>query len=362
MAGNSFGNLFRITTFGESHGPFVGVVIDGCPSGFNLDLKKIQNELDRRKPNQSDVTTKRKEKDNFEIISGFFEGKTTGAPITMLVKNEDFDSDKYESIKDAFRAGHADHTYFAKYGFRDWRGGGRSSGRETVARVMAGAVAKQILNKFFNIRILGSTVCISGVEAVKRDYDYAEKNILRCPDKNAYNNMLKKVKDAQNNKDSVGGAVELVIKNTPIGIGEPVFDKLDAKLFYALKTIGAVKAIGIGQGKNVENMLGSEYNDKMAAKSGKISYLTNNSGGIIGGISNGADIIIRLSVKPTPTRTGIDLVLPTEKFTNKKVTIEGEHDSIIMPRLVPVAEAMAAITLLDFILQQKGYEHFKNRK
>lgn len=360
MAGNSFGELYRITTFGESHGKLVGVVVDGCPPGFELDLEEIQHELDRRKPGQSKVTAQRKEKDRIHVNSGIFKGKTTGHPIEMVVLNEDADPSKYENIKDKFRPGHADHTYHVKYGIRDWRGGGRSSARETAARVMGGAVAKQILKKYTGTEIIGCTVNVGGLEAAKRDYDFIEKNILRCPDPDIYEAMLKKVEEAKENNDSIGGAVEVIAKNVPAGLGEPVFDKLEGAFMHALGSIGAVKAVGIGMGNRVESMLGSQYNDQMRAEGGEIRYLTNNAGGIIGGISNGEEIYARLSVKPTPTRKGVPIVLPTKEGRNEEVTLEGRHDSVIMPRLVPIAEAMMAIVLTDYFLKQKAYEALRD--
>ena len=355
MIGNNFGENYRITTFGESHAKCIGVVIDGCPSNLELDLGQIQYELDRRKPGQSKVTTQRNEKDQVIINSGLFQGKTTGTPIEMIILNEDVDSSKYENIKDKFRPGQADYTYSVKYGIRDWRGSGRASARETAARVMAGAVAKQILKKYAQIEIFGSTVCIGGIEAIKRDYNYAESNILRCPDQDVYNLMMSKVNEAMNNNDSVGGAVEVIAKHVPVGLGEPVFNKLSAVLMHAMGSIGAVKAVEIGQGRKVENMFGSQYQDQKEWKGKIMNYFSNNAGGIEGGISNGQDIIARLSVKPTPTRTGIPLILPDENYRNEEVVIQGRHDPIIMPRLVPVAEAMMAITLIDFLLSNKRF-------
>lgn len=354
MAGNSFGDLYRITTFGESHGEAIGVVIDGCPPGLELNIKKIQHELGRRRTGQSKVTSQRNEKDVVEVCSGIFEGKTTGTPIMLMVQNLDQGSSKYDNIKDKFRPGHADHTYLAKYGIRDWRGGGRASARETAARVIGGAVARQILEIYSQTMIMGCTVNVGGIEAVDRNYGYIEQNILRCPDPNVYEAMMKKVEEARKNNDSIGGAVEVIARNVPAGLGEPVFDKLDAELAKAFMSIGAVKGVFIGS-KNAESMLGSEYNDQMRAENEKIKYLTNNAGGIIGGISNGEDIVARLSVKPTPTRTGIPLLLPTEDYRNEEVIIEGRHDPVIMPRLVPVAEAMMAVVLTDYLLKQRAY-------
>ena len=360
MVGNCFGDLYKITTFGESHGKLVGVVVDGCPPGLKLDLEEIQYELDRRKPGQSKVTTQRKEKDRLHVNSGIYDGKTTGHPIEMIILNEDADTSKYENIKNKFRPGHADHTYHVKYGIRDWRGGGRSSARETAARVMGGAVAKQILRKYSRTEIIGCTVNVGGIEAVRRDYDFIEKNILRCPDPDVYEAMLRRVEKAKENNDSIGGAVEVIARNLPAGLGEPVFDKLNATLMHGLGSIGAVKAVGIGLGSKVESMVGSQYNDQMRIKDKKIEYLTNNAGGIVGGISNGEYIIARLSVKPTPTRKGIPVVLPSEDYKNKEITIAGRHDPVIMPRMVPVAEAMTAIVLTDYFLKQKVYEALRD--
>lgn len=356
MVGNSFGDKFRITTFGESHGLSLGVIIDGCPAGIKLDLKKIQKELNRRRPGQSKITSQRREQDKVEIHSGVFKGVTTGTPIMLLVRNNEVKSISYENLKDKFRPGHADYTYMLKYGLRDYRGGGRSSGRETVARVLAGAVAKQVLSKISNTEIIGCVVNVGGIEAQKRDYNFAEKNILRCSDKRAYPEMIDRVKIAIKNKDSIGGAIEIRIKNPPKGIGEPVFDKLDAKLAQAFMSIGAVKAVGIGDGIKVEEMFGSEYNDLMKADKNRIKHLSNNAGGIIGGISNGEDIVARISVKPTPTRAGVSMMLVDEKLKNKKVKISGRHDPTILPRIVPVVESMAAIVILDQLLKQRCYK------
>jgi chorismate synthase len=356
MAGNSFGEMYRITTFGESHGKLIGVVIDGCPPGLELNMEEIQRDMDRRKPGQSAASTQRKESDQVVVNSGVFEGKTTGAPIEMIVLNENPDSRKYENIKDKFRPGQADYTYFAKYGLRDWRGGGRASARETAARVMAGGVAKQILRKYCNTEIIGATVCLGGIEAVKRDYVFSESNILRCPDPDVYDLMMSKYADARAKKDTIGGAVEVVARNVPIGLGEPVFDKLDAVLKYALGSIGAVTCVAIGIGSKAESMLGSEYQDQKEWRDENMHYLSNHAGGIEGGISNGQDIVARLSVKPTPTRIGVPMLLPTETYKNEEVVVDGKHDPIIMPRMVPVAEAMTAIVLTDFLLRQKAYE------
>ena len=361
-SGNSFGDIYRVTTYGESHGGGLGVIIDGCPAGLELSMKKIRHEMNRRKPGQSDVTTQRKEADEALISSGVLHTsrdgivKTMGHPIHLYVLNKDADPSKYFPIKHNFRPGHADYTYWAKYGTRDWRGGGRSSGRETVGRVLGGAVAKQVLEKYCpDLQILGCTVNVGGVEAVLRDYGYAESNKIRCPDKNVFDAMMEKVDYAKKNHDSVGGAVEVVAKQVPAGLGEPVFDKLNAVLMHALGSIGAVKAVQIGAGINVENALGYGYRDAKEWQDEKMIYHTNNAGGIEGGISTGEDIVIRLSVKPTPTATGVPLLMPTEDGENEEKVIEGRHDPTIMPRMVPVAEAMTAIVLTDFLLKQRAY-------
>lgn len=361
-AGNSFGDLYRVTTYGESHGLSVGAVIDGCPSGIELSMAKIQHEMDRRKPGQSSVTTQRKEADIAHITSGVMptndEDKviTTGHPIHLFCNNTNFKTGKYKPIKHNFRPSHADYTYWAKYRVRDWRGGGRSSGRETIGRVLAGGVAKQVLSKYCpDLQVLGCTVKIAGIEAVIRDYEYAERNQLRCPDKRVYERMLRKVKTAKKNHQSLGGAVEVIAKNVPAGLGEPVFDKLNAVLMHALGSIGAVKAVQIGIGTEVESMVGREYRDIKRWKEGRMAYASNNAGGIEGGISAGIDLVCRLSVKPTPTVTETEILMPNESGKNETKVIEGDHDPIIMPRMVPVAEAMMAITLLDFLLKQRAY-------
>lgn len=352
MAGNSFGDLFRITTWGESHGPAIGVVIDGCPAGMSLTKDNIQNELDRRSPGQSSVTTSRKEPDNVEILSGLFNGKTTGQPISLLVRNRDADSSKYEKIKHLFRPGHADFTYEAKYGFRDYRGGGRSSARETVARVAAGAVAKKVLQTK-KITIIAHTVKIGSIEAEKFAANEIEKNPVRSADKKAAQKMVKEILKAKKAGDSLGGVVEVIATRVPPGLGEPVFDKLDAELAKAMMSLGGVKGVEIGSGFAVTSMKGSEANDELIKKSGKICTKTNHAGGIVGGISNGSDIVVRLAVKPTAS---ISLIQTTvnQKGQTQKIKIEGRHDPCICPRIVPIAEAMMALVLTDHLLRQKA--------
>lgn len=326
--GNTIGQIFRVTTFGESHGVALGCVIDGCPPKIPLTEKEIQAELDRRKPGQSNLTTPRQESDKVQILSGVFQGKTLGTPIAMVVFNEDARSSDYENLKNVFRAGHADEAWQTKYGFRDYRGGGRASGRETVARVMAGAVAKKILS-FKKIKIFAYAVQIGDVRAEKIDLNFIEKNPLRTADKSASGKMEKAVFQALKAGDSVGGIIEILIKNAPTGLGEPVFDKLTANFAKALCSIPAVKGIEFGSGFSAASKLGSEQNDSKK----------NHAGGILGGISNGDDIIIRIVVKPASSI--------------RKFGVLGRHDPCIVPRAIPVAEAMTAMVLADHLLRNK---------
>ncbi len=352
MSGNTFGKLFRVTSFGESHGKAVGCVIDGCPAGMELDEADIQKELDRRKPGQSAVTTQRREDDVCEIISGTFEGKTTGAPIAIIVHNKGADPSKYIPIKDLFRPGQADLAYFLKYGFRDFRGGGRASGRETIARVAAGAVAKKILAKE-GIRILAHTVEIANIHAKKFDEGEIEGNSVRCADANAAKKMEKAILNSKRQGNSVGGVVEIIARGIPAGLGEPVFEKLDAEIAKALMGIGAVKGIEIGAGFAAAKLTGKENNDEIFSANGKIRFRSNNAGGILGGISTGADIIARIAVKPTPS-ISIEQGTIDEKLNARKIRIEGMHDPCICPRIVPVAEAMLALVLADMLLRNKN--------
>ncbi|HBA26190.1 MAG TPA: chorismate synthase [Nitrospinae bacterium] len=349
MAGNSFGKIFKVTTWGESHGKALGVIIDGCPPMIELQEEDIQIELDRRMPGNSDVTSPRKETDSVEILSGVFEGKTTGAPISLLIKNIDVDSSKYEKIKSIFRPGHADYTYFVKYGIRDYRGGGRSSGRETVGRVAAGAVAKKILKKR-GIRVTGYTKQIGDITASVIDLNEIEKNDVRCPDKSAAKQMIERIKEVRKDGDSVGGIVEVIVSGVPAGLGEPVFDKLSADIAKALMSIGAVKGVEIGAGFKSALLLGSQNNDEMYTKDGKVKFRTNNSGGILGGISNGDDIVIRIAVKPTASISKIQKSVDINN-SERGIKVEGRHDPCICPRIVPVAEAMMAIVITDHLLR-----------
>ncbi len=353
MAGNTFGSRFRIMTFGESHGPAIGVVIDGVRPGMPIDTEFIQKELDRRRPGQSKLTTPRNETDRVEILSGVFDGKTTGTPICMIIWNKDQRPEAYERIKDLFRPGHAGYTYLAKYGVSDYRGGGRSSGRETAARVAAGAVAKSYLATR-GIAIYAYTKEVAGIRAQRIDLAEIENNPLRCPDPDAARKMERKILRVKKEGDSVGGIVEVVVKNPPPGLGEPVFDKLEADLAKALMSIGAIKGFEVGNGFAAARLKGSENNDAMYfdTKAKRIRTRTNNAGGIAGGISNGEDIIVRIAVKP-PSSIAKEQETVTVNGKPAKISVEGRHDPCICPRVVPVAEAMVALTLLDHLTRQQ---------
>lgn len=350
---NSFGKLFRITTWGESHGEAIGVVVDGTPPGITISEEMIQEELDKRKPGTSSVVSSRKESDTVKILSGIFKGKSTGAPISMIIENRDADSSVYEKRKNIFRPSHADYTYHHKYnGFNDYRGGGRASGRETACRVAAGAIAKKILQKE-GITIIGYVQRIGSIVAQERDLEEALRNPIRCPDKSAAKKMIKKIEEIAKEGDSIGGLVKVIIKGCPVGLGEPVFDKIDAKIAQALFSIGAVKGVSIGAGFSVVGMKGSENNDQMTSE----GFLSNNSGGIVGGITTGQEIIIDIAVKPTPS---IEKKQKTINKSGKDQTLRltGRHDPCLCPRLVPVAEAMLALVLTDFLFQQKSRTGF----
>lgn len=351
MDGSSFGKLFKITTWGESHGPGIGVVVEGCPAGLPLKESDIQKDLDRRRTGQSKVTTTRKEGDQIQIMSGLFKGKTTGTPISMWVTNKDADSSKYELIKHLYRPGHADFTYDQKYGFRDYRGGGRSSARETVGRVAAGAIAKKILARD-KITITGYTRQIGHLTAKTINHKQIEKNIVRCPDPKAAEQMVEAIMQARKKGDSLGGVVEVVAQGVPAGLGEPVFDKLDADLAKAIMGIPAVKGVEIGAGFQTATMKGSECNDVLTVKNRKMTTQTNNAGGILGGISNGMDIVVRLVVKPTSSINKEQETI-TQKGKKSKIRVEGRHDPCVAPRAVPIAEAMVALTLVDHLLRNK---------
>ncbi len=354
MSGNTFGTLFRITTWGESHGPAIGVVIDGCPAGLPLEEADIQKELDRRRPGQSNITTQRNEKDKGEILSGVFSGKTTGAPISIMVGNMDVDSGKYEALRNTPRPGHADLTYELKYGFRDWRGGGRSSARETAGRVAAGAVAKKILS-LHGVEVLGHVVELGGIRAKATSIDdireNTEKDPVRCADIDAAVEMEAMIQAVRSEGDSTGGIVEIISLGVPAGVGEPVFDRLSAELAKALMSIGAVKGVEIGAGFSSARIKGSQMNDPIAIRDEKITTLTNNAGGILGGISNGEPIICRIAVKPTPSISKEQRTVDISKMKDTKIKIQGRHDPSIPPRIVPVAEAMVALVLVDMMMR-----------
>lgn len=353
MAGNSFGVQFKITTWGESHGPAIGVVIDGCPAGLPIADNDIQVELDRRRVGQSSVTSQRKEPDTGVIMSGVFEGVTTGAPIHIEIKNKDAAPSAYDEIKDKFRPGHADYTYTRKYGLRDHKGGGRSSARETAARVAAGAVAGLIL-KSVGIDVFGHTTKIYDIEAQKFDRAVIETNDVRCADEGAAKKMIDAIVTARKEKDSLGGVVEVVAKNVPAGLGEPVYDKLDADIAKALMSINAVKGVEIGAGFLASKLTGAQNNDEMRkGDDGAPVFLSNNSGGIDGGISNGNTIIARIAVKPPPSILKEQKTIDTNGDDTTIIT-EGRHDPCVCPRAVPVAEAMVKIVLVDHLLRNRS--------
>lgn len=351
MAGNTFGTIFRVTTFGESHGPAIGCIIDGCPPQIDVSDMDIQNELDRRKPGQSSVTTPRKESDTVQILSGVFEGKTTGAPICLCIHNQNQRSADYSTIKDVFRPGHADMTFEKKFGIRDYRGGGRSSGRETACRVAAGAIAKKLLKKQ-NITCIAGTTQVGNIQATIFDPSMIETNIVRCPDVSVTNDMIELIETLSKGGDSIGGAVTLQIHGLPIGLGDPVFDKFEAVLGHALLSIGTIKGIEFGCGFHAITMKGSEHNDSFSSTNKTISLSSNHSGGMLGGISTGEIVNCRLAVKPPSS-----ISKPQRTITNDgketEVSVTGRHDPCICPRVVPVVEAMAAIAVLDMILIQK---------
>ncbi|AUS97633.1 chorismate synthase [Clostridium thermosuccinogenes] len=353
MSGSIFGKVFQISTWGESHGKALGVVIDGCPAGISLCEEDIQKDLDKRKPGNSPFSTPRKEDDRVEILSGVFEGKTTGTPISLIVHNTNQRSSDYTEISRLYRPGHADYTYDQKYGFRDYRGGGRSSGRETTARVAAGAVAKKILSEL-GVSILTYTLSIGPVQIdkTKFDADQIYKNFLAMPDADAAQKAAEFLMKQKESEDSSGGIVECVVTGLPAGVGEPVFEKLDAMLGKAIFSIGAVKGVEFGSGFKASSMSGSENNDFYRFdEKGELTKLTNNSGGILGGISDGFPIILRAAFKPTPS------IHKTQKTVNKQgenidIQVEGRHDPVIVPRAVIVVESMVALTLVDYLFQR----------
>lgn len=355
MAGNSFGNLFRITTFGESHGKAIGAVIDGCPAGLKLDYDLIQKDLDRRKPGQSSIVTQRKESDQFEILSGVFEGITTGTPICFVVWNQNQKSKDYSHIKDLWRPSHADFTYEEKYGIRDYRGGGRSSARETIARVASGAIAKQILTqKNISINAYVSQVGHIAMDKAHSDIDFrlTESNPVRCPDPDKAQEMEELIKKIRKEGETIGGQVSCVADNIPVGIGQPVFDKLHADLAKAMMSINAVKGFEYGSGFDAITMKGSEHNDVFHKESDQIITKTNHSGGIQGGISNGMPIYFNVAFKPVATIMRDQSSIDSEG-KDTTITGKGRHDPCVVPRAVPIVEAMAALVLVDHLLMNK---------
>ncbi len=348
MSGNSFGDIFRITTFGESHGPALGVIIDGVPAGLKISVDDIQRELDRRKPGQSILTTQRSEADSVEILSGVFEGVSTGTALAMLIRNTDQRSRDYGNLSEIFRPGHADYTYFAKYGIRDYRGGGRSSGRETAARVAAGAVAKLLLAAG-GVEIKACTRSVGEIYAEKYDWSQVEKNPVRTADPDKAEAMAEVINNARMNLDSVGGTIECVVKNVPAGWGEAVFDKLDAVLAHAMLSLGAVKGIEFGDGFAAARALGSANNDSPTPE----GWGSNHAGGVLGGMSNGNDIVFRIAVKPTPSIARKQTT--TDSSGNAmECEIHGRHDPCLCPRMVPVVESMTALVLADMMLRNKS--------
>ncbi len=338
---NTFGDIIRVTSFGESHGAAVGAVLDGVCPGINISIEKIQRELDRRRPGQSAVTTQRKESDEVHILSGVFEGKTTGHPIALVIYNRDQDSSRYEEIKDLFRPGHADFTYYEKYGIRDHRGGGRSSARETAARVACGAIAKQILAAQ-GVKIIAHTIEIAGIRAQTFDADQIEYNNVRCADPVAAQTMEEAILSVKRNHDSVGGIVQLEVYGLPVGLGDPIFAKLDARLTSAMMSIPASTAVAIGDGFEQTRLRGSQSNDWM--RDGK--FLTNHAGGILGGISNGMPIVMQIGFKPTSSIAQKQQTMDIHG-ENREIQVIGRHDPCIVPRAVPVVEHMAALVILD---------------
>ena len=355
--GNTFGKIYKISTYGESHGKSIGVIIDGCPPGVEIDTNYIQNELDRRKPGQSKITSPRKENDLIEVLSGVFEGKSTGAPISLQIKNKDQRSSDYKHISQSFRPSHADYTYFKKYGNRDHRGGGRSSARETANWVAAGAIAKQILKKL-NVKINAYVSQVGNINMPthysKLNLDDSEKNIVRCPDPSYAKKFISLIDKTRKNLDTVGGIITCIVQGCPVGIGEPIFNKLHAELGKAMLSINAVKGFEYGSGFHGAQMNGSDHNDEFKlSNEGKVSTKSNFSGGIQGGISNGEDIYFNVAFKPVST------IMKDQKSIdskNKVVTLKGKgrHDPCVVPRAVPIVESMAANVIVDLYLQNKN--------
>ncbi len=348
MAGNTFGQIFRVTTWGESHGTAIGATIDGCPAGIPLAPEDIQKDLERRRPGKGGATSPRKEPDKVEILSGIFEGLTTGTPLTLVIYNKDAHSKSYDHLKEIFRPGHGDFSYFCKYGIRDHRGGGRASARETAARVAAGAVARKLL-QFQGIRVMAYTLALGGIMAENFDQEAISKNRLCCPDSEAAEKMEARIAEVRKEGDTLGGIVEITATGCPAGLGEPVFNKLDADLAGALMSIGAVKGVEIGSGFAASLMKGSENNDALTPE----GFSSNNSGGILAGITNGDPVVSRVAVKPIPS---IGKPQKTVNLDNEPVEVKigGRHDISAIPRIIPVCEAMVCLTLADHLMRQQA--------
>jgi len=356
MAGNSFGEVFKITTFGESHGEGVGVVIDGCPSRISLSTEDFVPDMARRRPGTNSFDTPRREEDRVEILSGVFEGLTTGAPITLLIRNQDVDSRPYEVLREVFRPGHGDYTYFKKYGHFDFMGGGRYSSRETTARVAAGVVAGKILEPI-GVKIVAYTLELGGIMAGSINLDFVEKNPLYCPDPVATKRMEEAMSRARKEGDSLGGIAEIRVTGCPAGFGEPVFDKLDADLAKAVMSIGTVKGVEIGAGFEAARLKGSENNDPITPG----GFQTNQAGGILGGISNGDEIILRAAMKPIPS-ISMEQDTVNRKGCSAKLKLSGRFDVAALPRVIPVLEAMVKIVLADHYLRSRAYKLFKKEE
>ena len=356
--GNTFGQLFRVTTFGESHGGGIGVVIDGCPPKIDISGADIQRELDRRKPGQSKITTQRQEEDRCEILSGVFEGQTLGTPIALLVRNQDARPQDYVDLAKTFRPSHADFTYEAKYGIRNWQGGGRASARETIGRVAAGVIARKVLRTFYpRIDIVGYVAqvhdIVAKIDKSKAQMKEVELNMVRCPDSAAAKKMISLIEKTREQGDSLGGVIECVVHNAPVGLGEPVFDKLEADLAKAMLSLPATKGFEIGSGFSATRMRGSEHNDAFEMRDDRVRTATNFSGGIQGGISNGEEIYFRVAFKPTATISREQKTV-TASRKQTKLAARGRHDPCVLPRAVPMVEAMAALVLCDHALRQRA--------
>lgn len=349
MAGNTFGKLFTVTTFGESHGIAIGGVVDGCPPNLELHESDLQGDLDRRKPGTSRYTTARREDDEVQILSGVFEGKTTGTSIGLLIKNKDHRSNDYSKIKDTFRPGHADYTYQQKYGLRDYRGGGRSSARETAIRVAAGGIAKKYLKQVHGVEIYGYLSQLGPIKMDKIDVDFINTNAFFCPDESKIGELDQYMRDLLKQGDSIGAKVSVVATNMPVGLGEPIFDRLDAELAHAMMGINAVKGVEVGDGFEVVNQKGSEHRDALTPK----GFKSNRSGGVLGGISTGQDLVVHMALKPTSS-----ISVPGETIDirgeSTEVITKGRHDPCVGIRAVPIAEAMMALVVMDHLLRHRG--------